>query len=460
MKTLSPDPLQYGGISAFAVRLRSGETTSETVTKSYIERISALNPKLSAFVYVAEKAALETARGIDRLLSGGTDLGPLMGVPVAVKDLFTVEGMPTRAGSNLEVADLISPEGRFVKALKRAGCVILGKTRTTEFAAGAQNVMHPTPWNPWDAKDQRTPGGSSSGSAVAQSAGLSAFAVGSDTGGSVRLPAALCGIFGLKTSVGIWPLDGVFPLCPAMDTIGLLTGSAADAALVFNTLTGVPIPSAQPLKGLRIGRPSDFFFDDLDPEVQECVDKAMAQMESAGVEFINVEFPEAGEAAELFSKMVPADLVATLGSERVREGRDIMDPVAIDRISGGMDMKAVEYIQMARRQKDVEQIGLRRMSGLEAWIAPTTPTLPVPVHSCKSVERAVMFNGRALRNTRIGNMYGFCASTIPIHGPGGKLPVGIQIHCRPNREALLLSISLAIENLIGPQDKPDIGALV
>ncbi len=460
MSSLSSDLFQHGGISGFGTRLRRGEITAEAATRSCLQRISALNPKLGAFVCIAEDSALETARGIDRLLSGGTDLGPLMGIPVAVKDLFSVEGMPTRAGSNMEVSDLIGAEGSFIKALKHSGCVILGKTRTTEFAAGAQNVVHPTPWNPWDAGEQRTPGGSSSGSAVAQAAGLCGFAVGSDTGGSVRLPAALCGLFGLKTSIGLWSTDGVFPLCPAMDTIGLLTNSAADAASIFGVLTNKPVPSAWSLKGLRMGKPKDFFFEDLAPEVRKCVDNAMARLQGAGVELIGLEFPEVEEVAEFYSKMVPADLVATLGIKRVRKGMELLDPVVAERISGALDMKAVDYIRLARRQKELEAIGHRRMEGLEAWIAPTSPTLPLPVASCKSAENAALFTSRALRNTRIGNMYGFCASTIPIHGLGANLPVGIQIHCRAGQEALLLSISLGIENLIGLPAKPNTAGLV
>ena len=202
MKTLPPDPIQQMGIVQFGIRLRRGEISSEAVTLQYLERITALNSKLAAYVHVATESAVEAARGIDRLIKGGTDLGPLMGVPIAIKDIFTVEGMPTKAGSKLDISDLVAAEGSFIKSLKRQGCVILGKTRTIEFAAGAQNVKHPTPWNPWDPDTHRTPGGSSSGSAVALSAGLCAFAVGSDTGGSVRLPAALCGLFGLKPSVG------------------------------------------------------------------------------------------------------------------------------------------------------------------------------------------------------------------------------------------------------------------
>ena len=311
MTTLPPDPIQQMGIAQFGILLRRGEITSEVVTRQYLERITALNPKLGAYVYVAENAAVESAQGIDRLIAAGTDLGPLMGVPIAVKDIFAVEGMPTKVGSEMDISDLIPPEGNFIKTLKRSGCVILGKTRTIEFAAGAQNVKHPTSWNPWDANIHRTPGGSSSGSAVALAAGLCAFAIGTDTGGSVRLPAALCGIFGLKPSVGLWPMDGVFPLCPAMDTIGLMTNSASDAAYIYSTLTDKTVQHPRPLEGLLLGRPKNHFFNNLHPQIQKDTQKIIAMLNNSGVQFISIEFPEVEEVVELFSKMVPADLAVS-----------------------------------------------------------------------------------------------------------------------------------------------------
>ena len=191
MKELPADPFVPGGIAAFAERLRRGEITAEAAASAYVERIELLEPRLQAYEYIAADQALETARSLDRLLAAGTDLGPLMGVPVAIKDLYAVKGMPTTAGSNVDVSEFIGDEGSFVKRLKRAGCVILGKTKTVEFALGAGNHHRGTPWNPWDGKTHRAPGGSSSGSAVAVAAGLCAFAIGSDTGGSVRIPAAL-----------------------------------------------------------------------------------------------------------------------------------------------------------------------------------------------------------------------------------------------------------------------------
>src|SRR6185437_6623249 len=183
MKNLPADPLDAITLEEFGRRLRSGRMTCESATRAYVERIG--------------------------LLASGTDLGPLMGVPVAIKDLFTVDGMPRpRCGSDVDISDLVPPEGEFVRRLKRAGCVILGKTRMTEFAFGLVNVAHPTPWNPVDSQVHRMPGGSSGGSAAALAAGMCAFSIGSDTGGSVRHPAAMCALFGYKATSGMWPTDG------------------------------------------------------------------------------------------------------------------------------------------------------------------------------------------------------------------------------------------------------------
>ena len=188
---LAPDPLESGGIAGYAEDLRAGRTTAVAATRAYLDRIAALDGRLGVFQHVAADQALAQADAIDKLLAAGTDLGPLMGVPIGVKDLLAVDGMPTTNGSLGDTADLTGCEGPFVRTLKQAGCIILGKTKTVEFALGATgiNAARGTPWNPWDPSAHRCPGGSSSGSAVATAARLCAFAIGSDTGGSVRIPA-------------------------------------------------------------------------------------------------------------------------------------------------------------------------------------------------------------------------------------------------------------------------------
>ncbi|WP_045215769.1 amidase [Desulfonatronovibrio magnus] len=449
MSTLLSNEILMYGLKGFAKRLRSGETTALHVTESCLTRIEALNPKLDAFVHIASEQALETARAIDSLLAAGVDLGPLMGVPVAVKDIIAVQGMPTRAGSCIDIADLIGQEGRFIKTLKSKGCIILGKTRTIEFAAGGQNTTHPTPWNPCDLDVHLTPGGSSSGSAVAMAAGLCGLALGSDTGGSVRAPAALCGVFGLKTTWGLWPLDGIFPLCPSMDSIGLLSATATDAACFFSALDSSESLKIPDIRGLRFGVPENHFFDDLDPMVQKTVENALQQIQDKGAILIPIDLPEAPEVKDIFAKMVSSDLLASIGEERYLRERENIDPVAVGRLDMARETKAAEYITLARRYEELGELGTKRLHGLDGFLCPTTPLLPQPLSQCLTPETAGAFTARSLHNTRPGNAYNLCAATLPLQS--GSLPVGLQVHCSPGKERRLLEICMAFEKIL---DRP------
>lgn len=449
-----PDPFHSFNITEFGVRLRRGETSAEAVAADFLLRITALDNRLGAFTHVASEQALVAARAVDQLLSAGTDLGPLMGVPVAIKDLFTVPGMPTMAGSRIDVADLVEPEGCFVSALKRAGCVILGKTVTTEFALGMFNPTHRTPWNPHDMNVARMPGGSSSGSAVALAAGLAAFSIGSDTGGSVRIPAALCGVFGFKSSPGLWATDGVFPLASTLDSIGFFSASAHDAAVIFSALTGQAVPSSRPIRGLRLGRPANHFFDDLDPEVARRVNAAFSALEQGGAQIIPFEIKEADEIDTVFARMVPAELIATLGRERFLDGREIIDLVAWQRAVGGLDLTAVEYIRLLRRHRTLCRLAEEKMHGLDVWVTPTTPELPPSIADFATVDVVAAWNKRMTHNTRPANLFGQCAVSMALPGPG--LPIGLQLVAAGGCDAMLLSIAQGVENVLGVLPRPRI----
>jgi aspartyl-tRNA(Asn)/glutamyl-tRNA(Gln) amidotransferase subunit A len=459
---LPRDPLSGIAIAEFARRLRRGEATIEATVRDYLARIEALDRRLGAFEFVAGDSALKAAGALDRLLAAGCDLGPLMGVPVGVKDLFAVDGMPVTAGSRVNIADLVGAEGSFVKLLRKAGCVILGKTKTVEFASGAAgtNSVRGTPWNPWDAKVHRAPGGSSSGSAVAVAAGLCAFSIGSDTGGSVRLPAALCGLFGLKTTVGLWPTDGVFPLSPTLDSIGLLTRSAADGALAFAALTGRPVPAAASLRALRLGKPTEYIFDDLDPAVAQCTDAALALLSASGAVISDIQASNMRERETLFPILLSSELIATLGRERFEAGRHLMDPVVATRAAKGLGVAAPDYVRMLRRHEELKKMALSQMHGLDGWIAPTTPLLPVPISEFAGVDRGLQMTAALSRNSQPMNMFGQCGTTTPIHALGAPLPVGLQLSCRPFEEDGALAIALAIEQRVGLPSAPDLSAFL
>jgi aspartyl-tRNA(Asn)/glutamyl-tRNA(Gln) amidotransferase subunit A len=448
---LVEDPLGRDGLAAYAARLRSGAITAEAATRAYLDRIDALDGWLGAFEHVAPEAALATARALDALLQAGCDLGPLMGVPVAVKDLIAVEGMPTRAGTLLDVADLVGEEGPVIAALRRAGCVILGKTKTVEFALGITGVSAPrgTPWNPHDRTVHRLPGGSSSGSGVAVAAGLCAFAIGSDTGGSVRVPAAMNGVFGLKTSPGRLSNEGAFPLAPHLDTIGFLTRSAGDAALAFAVVTGEAPPPPPALSCLRLGRPSSYFFDALDPRIEARVEEALATLRDHGCEVAPFDLPEAPEREAYFPVVLPVCLVASLGRERAGAGLDRMDPVIAARVATAFEVDAVRLVELEqRRQRSIVTAG-RRFEGFDAWITPATASLPAPLAELEAPGQGLALALGMTRNTQPANYLDLPAISLPLPGAVGDLPMGLQLIGRPSGEHDLLATAVSLESVLG-----------
>lgn len=453
---LEKDPLANGGLAEFAKDFRTGAMSSVQATQGYLARIEALNPRLDAYEHVAEDQALATAQAMDALFVAGTDLGPLMGVPVAVKDLIAVEGMPTSAGTRLDVADLIGPEGPVVRALRRAGCIILGKTKTVEFALGITGLSQPrgTPVNPWDAETVRLPGGSSSGSAVATAAGLCAFALGSDTGGSVRVPAALNGVFGLKTSFGRLSNEGAFPLARHLDTIGLLTRSAHDATIVFSELMGHAPPAPARLDHLRLGRPDNYFFERLDSLLEARVEAILAQMQATGALIEGLPIPEAPEREDYFPIALPVCLLADLGRERFLTNRAMIDPVIERRIAAVLDVTASDYVALERRREASIKRALQRFEGFDAWISPTTAIYPPPVESLADPQTAFDLALGMTRNTQPANYLDLCAVNIPLPMEGHDLPAGLQVMCQPGEEERLLGIAMGVETLLGRPQLP------
>jgi aspartyl-tRNA(Asn)/glutamyl-tRNA(Gln) amidotransferase subunit A len=459
MKPLPPNPFARLSLAEYGERLRKRDISAESATRALLDRIELLNPKLNAFHFVARAAALAAARETDRQLKDGTDLGPLMGVPVAVKDLYVVEDMPTNAGSSLDVRDVTPPEGSFIKALKRAGCIILGKTRTSEFALGGINFKHPVPWNPCDAKVHRMPGGSSHGSAVALAAGLCAFSAGTDTGGSVRLPAALCGVVGHKFSSRAFALDGIFPLSPTLDSVGTFTASVADAALIYNTLTGKKVPAAPSPRQLRFGRPQEVFFDDLDAEVAGRIAAALAALKQAGAQITDVSVPEIAEFDPVFGGIVPGELVDILGRARIEQDRELFDDIAQSRVIAATRYPPLRLVDAKKRQTELRDLVRARMADVDAWLAPTTPMVPGPLADHFTLMPALEWNKRALRNTRIGNVFEQCGVSLPLPAANG-LPVGLQIACNGLEDAKLLSLAAAAEAVLGKATRPDMHAFL
>ena len=457
MKSLPSDPLALG-IWDFGQKFRNGKITAAQATDAYLARIEILDPALGAYEYVASVQAREQAEGLDLLLKSGVDLGPLMGVPISIKDIFAVEGMPTTAGSNAAVADVIGPEGSFIKRLKRAGCVILGKVKTVEFALGSSgaNYSRGTPRNPWDASTFRLTSGSSSGSAVAVAAGLCSFSVGSDTGGSIRGPAGFCGVVGIKTTGGLWPFDGAFPLSKTFDSIGTLNASADDTALTIATLLNEERPKPASLVGLRLGRVSALF-EGSDPKVVACVDAALKALTAQGAKIIDIALPEVGVANDVFTTISRPELIAALGRDKFLAILGSMNVDVADRATPGLSVSAETYIQALWRHQELREAGRQAMRQVDAWIAPSKINL-APSFPGKfiSLEKDKELIARCAGPTRVANVFGLCAMSQPVQQYGADLPVGMQIMCGGFDEMRLLSIALAVEQVIGRPTKPDV----
>lgn len=459
MKQLAKDHFS-NGVAAFAQEVRSGSLTFAESTSATLQRISDLDPALNAFECIDENGSMHTAAALDQLLTNGTDLGPLMGVSIAVKDIIAVDGMPTSNGSNYSAEHLQWKEGSLVKKLRAAGCIIIGKTKTVEFALGPTgiNKSRGTPRNPWDAEQHRIPGGSSSGSSVAVASGMCGIALGSDTGGSIRIPACYNGITGLKTTVGLWPTDGVFPLSQTFDSIGPLCRSADDAQIIHQVITGGQSLSPVSLKGLRFGIPRQVYFDDLDSEVQRAFDAALQSLKAEGVQLVEFDFPQTEEKDKLMPAIMGPEIIDAITAEGFRQAFDGMDPVTRARAALGLDVTAHEYVHAKKRLVELQQLTAEKCADTDAWITPTCLMLPPTVQEIeqsKAVEKRALLSSR---NTQPGNMLGMCATSLPL--PVSGLPVGFQLMMAGGSDKRLLAVSMAVQDCLGIPPGPDLERFV
>jgi len=457
---MANDPFE-GGLRAYGERLRDGTQTITGTLKQCLERIERYDDHLQAFQLLDAERALDTANALDALLASGTDLGPLMGVPMGVKDIIGVDGLPTTNGSLHDAGQPGPHSGTVVRKLKQAGCIVVGKTRTVEFALGATglNSSRGTPTNPWDWETRRIPGGSSSGSGVSVAAGFVGFALGSDTGGSIRIPACFNGIFGHKTTLGLWPTDGVFPLSPSLDSLGPLCRSASDAALIHEVLFGGPAliasadsatPGDNALAGTRFGIPQELFFDNLDSIVSETFELAIEKLKAAGATIETVSLPESHERATLFPKIVPPELLHALGRDKFKHAAAQMDPVTRERAEAGLAVDAIDYHASLSRMDELTVIGAKALENHTALLAPTCPFVPLAIASLEEPaehERSLL----ASQNTQPANLMRLCATSLPVQhlNKDASLPIGLQVMAANNQDAALLRLSHTIESVLG-----------
>ena len=471
------DALAFAGIQELASLLKKREISAVELAQYYLERIDRLNPQLNAFIAVTADRALASAQAAEEAIAGGNYLGPLQGIPIAVKDLVDVAGIPTTGGS-VVLKDNVPARDAFVtRRLAQAGTVLLGKTHLVEFAFGGVGINHHygTPWNPWDSESHRIPGGSSAGSAVAVAADLAPIAIGSDTGGSVRIPASFCGLVGLKTTFGRISNRGVLPLDSRLDSIGPLVRCVQDAAVLYQSMVGAdpedPDTWGQPaddvveeMEGdvacMRICLPREYFWEDVDAEVEAALKASVQVFADMGVYVDEISLEELDDLAQLRARgsMTAVETYLNLGKD-LEERQELFDPIVSTRMLDGREMPAHEYLGLRRDLEDLRRRAQAALGNVDALLTPTTPFPALPVEEVDQEEEYWRVNGLCLRNTSAANMLGLCAISLPCGFTRGGLPIGLQLIARPFEEARLLRLAFAYEQATDwSSHHPDLGA--
>lgn len=402
------------------------------------------------FLTLYLKTAFEAADDADCRLREGMSLGPLDGVIVSIKDLFDVAGEPTRAGSRtLADAPPAAHSAPVVQRLRRAGAVIVGKTNMSEFAftGVGVNPHYGTPGNPFDRT--RVPGGSSSGAAVAIADEMCEISIGTDTGGSTRIPAALCGVVGFKPTKIRIPTQGAFPLSPTLDSIGPLARSVEACAMADSILAGEQPPMLEPvaLDGLRLGIPKGLPLEDLDTVVARRFESAIGALDRAGVRLFDMEFSVLDDMAHVQSTATIATVEAyQIHHERITMFGADYDPIVRSRIETGSAVSADQYARMLEDRRALVNAMDLRLADIDALILPTTPIVAPTMEEVSSPKGFNASNRLLLRNTAIANFFDLCAISLPLLG-ADSLPAGLMLFAGSGQDRKLFEIALSLEEL-------------
>lgn len=435
--------------------LRDGRADPVEVVDQVFDRLAATGDK-ALFIRQTRDRALAEARAARERLRWGNPASLLDGVPIAWKDLFDLKGTVTTAGSVvLQNAAPAERDADLVHTAMRGGMLTVGAVNMTEFAYSGigLNPHYGTPWNPRDPKVARSPGGSSSGSGAAVAAGVVPVSIGTDTGGSIRIPAAFNGVVGYKTSTGHHPMAGVFPLSWTLDTLGPLAHSVLDCVLADAVLRGLRAPEASPaeIAGLDFVVPKEILCDDLDPAVGAAFEATLNRLSAAGARVRSLSIPEITGAQALMSSVGPLASVEAMVIHKDRldteaEGR--IDPRVIRRIRMGQGISAADYARlMTERARLIAAFGAR--IGGAFVVSPTTPSTAMPIAPLEAdVEVFFRHNFRTLRNTAIGNFLDICGLSIPNGQDGDGMPTALMVTAAHGRDQALLSAGLAIETLV------------
>jgi aspartyl-tRNA(Asn)/glutamyl-tRNA(Gln) amidotransferase subunit A len=436
-------------------RIARRELSPVEVTRTRLERIARLDAKLNAFVLVTADRALAEAAAAEREIAAGRSRGPLHGVPMALKDLFDTAGVRTTAGSRILAHNVPVRDAAVVERLRAAGLVLLGKTNLHEFAFGttSDNPHYGPCRNPWDL--ERSPGGSSGGSGAALAAGLCAVAPGTDTGGSIRIPAGACGVVGLKPTLGRVSRRGVTPLAWSFDTVGPLARTVEDAALLMNAIAGPDAEdewcAARPAEdfardlergagGLTLGVPREWFFEGVEPGIEVAVREAIAVLEREGARRVDVAMPGMADAHTAHHAILAAEAAAFHGPW-LRERPDDYGSDVRRGLELGQLIVAVDYVNARRVQAIVQATFRVALAEADVLVTPCLPQPPSRVGEPMSREPEVAWN-RLLTPV---NIAGYPAISVPCGFDGAGMPVGLQIIGRPFAEAPLLRVARAYE---------------
>jgi aspartyl-tRNA(Asn)/glutamyl-tRNA(Gln) amidotransferase subunit A len=438
-------------------RLRKREISSRELTQTAIQRHERYGDRLNAYKTWDPEAALRQADAADAAFKRGEDRGVLQGIPVSVKDLYGVPGWPTYAGTPRRMSPAWESAGPVVTALIDQSAVIMGKTHTVEFAYGGlgTNPHWGAPRNPWDAKDHRAPGGSSAGAGVSLIEGSAIVALGTDTGGSVRVPASLTGTVGLKTTKGRWPTGGIVPLSQTLDTAGILTRTVEDAVFAFHSidarLTGGPMRAhvPHPVDQLKLAVTRDYFWD-CTPAIAQAVENAIDALKQAGATVTTIAFAETAEAANAVDI---ASLLAVEGYANVAiefpEWLETLDPNVKRRMDDSRSITAADYLKAQAHLKRLQAAAAARMAGFDALLAPTVPISPPRLADLAEWDAYRRANAAALSNASLVNRLGLCAMSVPAGRDELGLPVGLQIIAAAGRDAELVNVALSVEGVLG-----------
>ena len=434
--------------------IASRRLSSVDVIEAHLARIAKLDPKLHAYVEVYADEARAAAAQADKEIRAGRSRGPFHGVPIGVKDIIDVEGHVTTAGSASRLGHVAKATAFIVRRALDQGMIVLGKTHTVEFACGAwgTNQHMGTPRNPWDMKVARVPGGSSSGSGVAVAARMAPWALGTDTGCSVRQPAAWCGITGLKTTIGRLSTHGIHPLSPTLDTPGTLARTVRDVAALYNLLQGAdpqdplterhrtddPMPAIDAgAKGLKLARLPKGEREGVQPEVLRAYDRSLEALSKLGATIVDIDLPfRLGDFTNLTNITNAEGYLVNKAT--IDDPATKVDDVVRKRLQGGAKVAAHEYLATQRLREEMKLRWTDAMNGLDAFLTPSTETAAFPLDE-------IDYDAAPVRFARWVNILDLCAVVVPNGFTREGLPTSLQVVGRGYEEATVLRVGQAYQ---------------